>query len=159
MQAIEKMLEECRAEIALGAEERALVATWAPHLEREVEAAARRYYDHLKTTDVGRLLTDDRIDRLLAARVDHWRLLLHGDFAAAASDYAERFGRRLLDAGFPMRIFVVATNWFVVELGRIVDETAEIPPAVRPDLRTALTKFAFLDLALAHATHEVTYID
>lgn len=159
MQAIEKMLEECRAEIALGAEERALVATWAPHLEREVEAAARRYYDHLKTTDVGRLLTDERIDRLLAARVAHWRLMLHGDFAAAADDYAERFGRRLLEAGFPMRIFVVATNWFVTEFGRIVDETPAIPPTARAGLRTALTKFAFLDLTLAHATHEVAYLD
>lgn len=157
MQAIEKRLKECLAEIDLGAEERALVATWAPHLEREIEAVARRYYDHLKTTEVGRLLTDDRIDRLLAAHVAHWRPMLRGDFAAA--DYAERFGRRPLDAGFPMRIFIVATNWFVVELGRIVDETAEIPSAERADLRTALTKFAFLDLALAHATHEVAYLD
>ena len=154
-----KGLAESIAEVGLTAAERSLVATWLPTLDPEVEAVARRYYDHLLTTEVGRLLTPDRIDQLLAARIAHWRLLLRADFAAIADDYQERFGRRLFEAGFPMRIFVVATDWFTVEFGRFIDRSSALPDAIRADLRVALTKFAFLDLVLAHASQEVAYLD
>ena len=155
----DRRLQESVAEIALGPEDRALVAAWVGLLDAEIPAVAQRYYDHLRTTEVGALLTPDRIDRLLAARIAHWRLLLRGDFTALADDYAERFGKRLFEAGFPQRIFVVATDWFVVELGRFVDRCPDLPDAVRTDLRVALTRFAFLDLALAHASREVAYLD
>ena len=155
----DRRLAESFSEIALGAADRALVAPWVDLLDAEIPAIARRYYDHLGGTEVGALLTPDRIDRLLAARIAHWRLLVRGDFAALADDYAERFGKRLFEAGFPQRIFVVATNWFVIELGRFVDASPALPDALRADLRTALTRFAFLDLALAHASREVAYLD
>lgn len=155
----DRRLEESFAEIALGPQDRALVATWGALLDAEIPAVARRYYDHLRTTEVGALLTPDRFDRLLAARIAHWRLLLRGEFSTLADDYAERFGKRLFEAGFPQRIFVVATDWFVVELGRFVDRCPELPDEVRSDLRVALTRFAFLDLALAHASREVAYLD
>ena len=150
---------ESVAEIGLTEEDRKLVAAWLPVLDREVPAVARRYYDHLKTTEVGALLAPDRIERLLEARIAHWRMLLGGDFDAVSNDYLERFGRRLFEAGFPMRIFVVATGWFCSEFGRFVACCPEIPEPVRTDLHIALTRFAFLDLLLAHAACEVTYLD
>jgi len=155
----EKSMSESFAEVGLTAEERRLVTQWQPLLDPQVPIVAARYYAHLKTTEVGRLLTADRIDQLLAARIAHWRLLIRGDFEGVAADYAERFGRRLFDAGFPMRIFVVATDWFVVEFGRFIDAAPEIPAAVRGDLRVALGRYAFLDLLLAHASREVAYLD
>ena len=155
----DRRLAECVSEIALGTQDLALVAAWADRLDAEIPAIAERYYAHLRTTEVGTLLTPDRIDRLLAARIAHWRLLVRGDFAALAEDYAERFGKRLFEAGFPQRIFVAATHWFVVEIGRFVDRATDLPDAIRSDLRVALTRFAFLDLALAHASREVAYLD
>jgi len=152
-------LRESIAEVALSPEESALVAAWASLLDGRIEAIARRYYDHLTTTEVGQFLTADRFDRLLAARIAHWRLLVRGDFAAIADDYAERFGKRLFEAGFPMRIFVVATDWFVVEFTRFIDTAPDLPEVVRSPLRLALIKFAFLDLVLAHASREVAYLD
>lgn len=156
---VDRRLQESFAEVGLTAEERHLVATWADRLDAEVDSIAGRYYDHLKTTEVGGLLTPDRIDQLLAARIAHWRLLLRGDFAGISEDYAERFGKRLFDAGFPMRIFVVATDWFLVEFTRFLDRCPDLNDAVRADLRVALTKYAFLDLALAYASREVAYLD
>jgi hypothetical protein len=150
---------ESVAEVGLTPAERELVAAWLPVLDREVPAVAKHYYDHLRNTEVERLLTPDRFDRLLEARIAHWRLLLRGDFAAVSEDYAERFGRRLFDAGFPLRIFVVAADWFTVEFTRLIDSSPDLPDAVRNDLRIALMKFAFLDLVLAHASREVTYLD
>lgn len=147
------------AEVNLTPAERDLVAAHVPVLDGEIEAMARRYYQHLGTTDVGHLLSPDRHDQLLAARIAHWRLLIRGDFVALADDYTERFGKRLFEAGFPLRIFVVAADWFLVEIGRIVDSSPEIADAVRAPLRTALTKFAFVDLLAAHASREVAYLD
>lgn len=152
-------LNEGLAEVGVTAEERALVAAWRPLLDREIPAIARRYYDHLRSTEVGRLLTPDRFEQLLETRIAHWRLLVAGDFAAVSDDYVEHFGRRLFEAGFPLRVFVVAADWFTVELTRLVDRSPDLPDTVRPDLRVALIKFAFVDLLLAHASREVAYLD
>jgi hypothetical protein len=154
-----RRFDESCAEIDLTQADRDLITTWLPLLDPEVEPIARRYYDHLKTTEVGRLLTADRWDQLLVARIAHWRLLLRGDFAAISEDYNERFGKRLFDAGFPQRIFVVASDWFLVGFTRFVDHAPGLPNDVRSPLRLALTKFAFLDLALAHASREVAFLD
>ncbi len=159
MSLTENRLQESFSEIGLGAEDRALVTAWLPLLDPQIETVARRYYDHLRTTEVGHLLGPDRFDQLLTARIAHWRLLLRGDFAAVSNDYVERFGRRLFDAGFPMRIFVLATDWFTIELTRFIDLCADLPDDVRPALRSAVTKYAFLDLLLAHASCEVAYLD
>ncbi len=156
---MQEALGESFAEVGLTAQERELIAAWLPVLDPQVEVVARRYYAHLRTTEVGRLLTPDRVDQLLAARISHWRLLLRGDFAAVAADYQERFGRRLFEAGFPMRIFVVATDWFTAEFARFVDASPAIPDEVRSDLRVALIRFAFLDLVMAHASREIAYLD
>jgi hypothetical protein len=155
----ESKLQESCAAVGLGAEDRALVTAWLPLLDPQVEPMARLYYRHLATTDVGHLLGPDRFEQLLAARIAHWRLLLRGDFEAVSNDYVDRFGRRLFDAGFPMRIFVVATDWFTIEFMRFIDACGDLPDDVRPLLRTAVTKYAFLDLLLAQASHEVAYLD
>ena len=159
MSLMESKLQESFSEIGLAAEDRALVTAWLPLLDPQVEIVARRYYAHLRTTDVVHLLGPDRFDQLLMARIAHWRLLLRGDFAGVSNDYAERFGRRLFDAGFPMRIFVIAADWFTVEFTRFIDLCPDLPDDVRPRLRTAVTKYAFLDLLLAHASREVAYLD
>ena len=159
MSLTESKLQESFSEIGLEAEERTLVTAWLPLLDPQVDPVARRYYDHLRKTEVGHLLGPDRFEQLLTARIAHWRLLLRGDFAAVSNDYVERFGRRLFDAGFPMRIFVIATDWFTIEFTRFIDLCPDLPDDVRPRLRAAVTKYAFLDLLLAHASREVAYLD
>lgn len=152
-------LNEAITEVSLTDEDRALVAAWLPILEPQIETVARRYYDHLLTTAAGRFLAPDRIDRLFAARIAHWRLLLHADFAGVVDDYGDRLNRGLFDTGFSMRVLSVAADWFVVEFGRFVDACPDLPDAIRADLRVALTRFAFLDLLLAHASQEIAYLD
>lgn len=155
----EVQMRESFAEVGLLPQERELVAIWAPLLDREVVAVADRYYAHMRTTEAGRELTPEKIERFLVQRIAHWRLLVHGDFAGVADDYVERFGRRLFEAGVPMRILIIAADWFAVEFSRIVDRCPEIPDDIRSELRTALVKYAFLDLALAQASREVSYLD
>lgn len=155
----ESRLTEACAEVALSAAEIDLVAARAGQLGGEVEAVAKRYYAHLATTEMGRLLSPERTDHLLVARIEHWRLLIRGDIHAVATDYVERFGKRLVEAGFPVRIFVVASHWFAAEFTALVDRAADIPAALKADLRAALLKLAFLDLLLANAAREVVYLD
>lgn len=130
-----------------------------PVLQPRLGEIADVYYAHLLTTHYARLLTPDRIDGLKAARIEHWRLLLAADFAAIQTDYMDNFGPRLLDGGFPQSIFVVASQWFVLELCRFVDRSNDIPKTLKSELRGALTKLAFFDLALAQAAREVAWLD
>lgn len=155
----DERLKESFAEVGLEPSERELVALWAPLLDREVVAVADRYYAHMRNTEAGRVLSPEMLERFLAQRIAHWRLLVQGDFNGIADDYVERFGRRLFEAGVPMRILIVATDWFAVEFSRVVDRCAEIPDTVKSELRAALVKFAFLDLVLAQASREVSYLD
>lgn len=136
-----------------------LVRSQATFLLPHLKEVADIYYAHLLTTHYARLLTPDRIDGLKAARVAHWQLLLTADFAAIQTDYMDNFGPRLLDGGFPQSIFVVASQWLLLELGRFVDRSNDIPKTLKSELRGALTKFAFFDLALAQAAREVAWLD
>lgn len=136
-----------------------VVRVHAPLIKARLADIADAYYAHLATTEYRDLMRSEAIDRLKAARIEHWRLLLDGDFARIEADYADHFGPRLLDSGFPPQIFVLAAEWFLVEVGRFVDRAPEIPRTIKSELRTALTRFAFLDLALAQAAREVVLLD
>jgi hypothetical protein len=136
-----------------------LIRSHAPVLEGRVAAIADAYYAHLGRTAFGRLLSGERVDQLKATRIGHWRLLLKADFAAVQDDYLEHIGPRLLETGFPPSIFVVAADWFAVEFGRFIEKSMDIPRTIKHDLRTAVLKLAFHDLALAQAAREITYLD
>lgn len=129
--------------------------TLAAHVEEVVET----YYAHLAGSDLAALMRSDRIDELKVMRIAHWRLLLAADFPAIRAHYMEQIGPRLVDGGFPRSIFVVAAEWFSVEFTRIVDRDPDIPRTIGPELRAALMRFAFFDLALALASRDVAWLD
>lgn len=134
---------------------RAHVAT----LELGLGDITERYYAHLAGTDIGPFLTPELVDRLKPARHDHWRALLRAEFAALQDDYSRDIVRRIVENGIPTSVFVIAANWFAVEFSRLVDRSSTIPRTLRNELRIALTRFAFYDLALAEAAREVVFLD
>lgn len=136
-----------------------IVRTHAPLLVARVADIADAYYDHLATSGFADLMRSSTIARLKTSRIEHWRLLLSGDFAGIEADYAEHFGPRLLESGFPPTVFVMAAEWFAVEITRFVDRAPEIPRTIKPELRGALLRFAFLDLALAQTARELVLLD
>lgn len=136
-----------------------LVRAHAGTLAKHVEEVVDSYYAHLAGSDLASLMRSDRIAELKAMRTAHWRLLLNADFRALRAHYVERIGPRLVDGGFPRSIFVVAAEWFAVEFARVVDRDPNIPRTIRPELRAALTRLAFFDLALAQAAREITWLD
>lgn len=146
-------------DFGLGREQREILGLWGPTLARHVEAAVEAYYAHLAGTTFASLMRAADIDDVKAMRIAHWRMLVGGDFVGASRDYADRFGPRLLDGGFPRSIFVFAAEWFVLEFTRRVDADPAIPAAVRADLRDALVRAAFFDLALAESARDVAWID
>ena len=136
-----------------------LVRTHAPLLEARVPAVVAAYYAHLATTDLAPQMRTATIPALQEMRIAHWRLLLRADFRAIVAHYADRLGPRLVDGGFPRTIHALAAEWFAVEFSRYVETAPDIPRTIRSGLRIALTRFAFLDLALALTTREVAWLD
>lgn len=136
-----------------------LVRTHARILGARLGDVVDAYYAHLAATEMAPLMQTDRIDDLRAMRMRHWRLLLEGDFASIRADHDQRLGPRLVDGGFPRAIVVIAALWFATELPRVVDRTEEIPRTIRAELRAALVRVAFFDLALAQESREVAWLD
>ena len=147
------------AEIGLTRRDLELVAPRADLLERHVGIAARRFYARLEKTEIGSHIAPDEVPELLASRIAHWRRLIRGDFERLADDHVEHFGRRRVEAGLPTRASLLAAEGFATEFARFVAETPEIPEEARADLAIVLTKLAFLDLVLACAAHEISYLD
>ncbi len=147
------------ADFGLTAREIDLVRSHAAVLDGRVAAITDEYYAHLAGTEYARLMPSDRVDQLKASRISHWRLLLKADFRAIQADYIDNFGPRLLEHGFPQSIFVVAADWFAVEVSRVIERCTDIPKTLKAELRLALLKVAFYDLALAQAAREVAYLD
>lgn len=146
-------------DFGLGPDQQERLRAWGPRLLPHVEAAVDAYYAHLTETVFADQMRAADIDEIKAMRIAHWRLLLGGDFLGASHDYADRFGRRLLDGGFPRSIFVFAAEWFALEFTARVDADAAIPEADRPGLRAALIRAAFFDLALVESTRDIAWID
>jgi hypothetical protein len=136
-----------------------LVRSHAHILESHVVAVTDDYYVHLDHTTYADLMKADRIALLKTRRIAHWRLMLKVDFDAIQADYLEQIYPRLLEFGFPPSIFTVAANRFAVEFGRIVEKSPEIPRALKHELRIALIKLSYYDLAVAFAARDVAYID
>lgn len=136
-----------------------LICSHAHVLDPHVLAVTDSYYDHLLETSYARLMNSDEIERMKAVRIHHWKLLLKADLHAVQSDYLDNIHPRLLEAGFPLSIFTIAADWFAVEFSRVVEKSPDIPRALKHELRIALIKLSFLDLALAYAAPEVTYLD
>ena len=147
------------SDFALTAREIELVRSQTQVLEGRISAITDDYYDHLMGTQYASLLAPERAAVLKSARVAHWRMLITADFVGLQSDYMNNFGPRLLESGFPRAIFVLAADWFAVEFSRLVERCGDIPKTLKAELRTALTKLAFFDLALANAAVEVAYLD
>ena len=147
------------ATFGIAADDIDVVRTHVTLLDARVPDVVAAYYAHLASTDLAPLMRSATISTLEETRIVHWRLLLRGDFAAIREHYSERLGPRLVDGGFPRTIHALAAEWFAVEFARIVETIPEIPRTIRPRLRTALTRFAFLDLALALSTHDVAWLD
>jgi len=128
-------------------------------LETHIPAVTDDYYVYLQNTSYGELMKSDKVGLLKSKRIDHWRLMLKADFDAVQADYAEHIYPRLLEFGFPQSIFAVASNRFAVEFSRIVEKSADIPRALKHELRVALLKLSYYDLAVALAAREIAYID
>lgn len=152
-------IETRMAEFGLTRRAVELVRSHAPILKTRVPELVDAYYAHLGHTGFADLMRSEHIERLKKARIEHWRLLLDTDFARVAADYAEHFGPRLLKAGFPRSIFVLAAEWFAVGMTRFVDGAPEIPRTIKTELRSALLCVTFLDLFLAENSRQITLID
>ncbi|MCE1237596.1 MAG: protoglobin domain-containing protein [Hyphomicrobiales bacterium] len=146
-------------DFGLGPDQQDRLRAWSSALLGHVETAVEAYYAHLAGTAFAEQMRASDIDEIKAMRVAHWRLLVGGDFVGAGRDYADRFGRRLLDGGFPRSIFVFAAEWFALEFTARVDADPAIPDAERPGLRDALIRAAFFDLALAESARDIAWID
>ena len=83
-------------------------------------------------------------------RTNHWHLLPPPVFPPFSPLRQEdRPAAASVGNGFPRSVFVLAARWFAVEFARVVDTARGHSRTIRPALRTALTRFAFFDLALA----------
>lgn len=159
MKAADRELIVAPSEFALSAREIELVKSLAPVLEAQISTITDGYYAHLMETQYAPMFVPERTNRLKAARIAHWRMLLAADFKGLQSGYLNELGPGMLEDGYPRSILVLATNWLLVELTRWVERSTDIPKTLKAELRTSLTKFAFFDLALAQAAVEVAYVD
>ncbi|MCG8560644.1 MAG: protoglobin domain-containing protein [Hyphomicrobiales bacterium] len=133
-------------------------AAWAeiePHMPDLIEA----FYAHLFANDLHIIFEGRDLPRLKAAQLGYWSALFAGGFDAAYKTHVVKINVQHYAAGVDLSDYIAAYAWFSERFADIIARCDPPKPFERNDLLMATNKVIYLDMMIAAASLETTFLD